>query len=229
MNSFYNHIESFKIISSIMLSMMLYEIPLRLNKYLVPYVSERFYIATIYDNISNFLIRDLGSIVILFYITKKLPDIFRSFGIQYSNLPEHHYTILLFNISYILLGIIYIFISNVIILFITNTLIYSIYLSQLMYLFLDPDRYSFRNNMDFYNSNVYLLNIVGGVYSILDLIFFKQFRVMWFVFFTIVSVPIFLKDPSLTNHKAYINCFYIPERVLSKLLSMCSRTNEPLN
>ena len=226
--SYYNYINFFKTTFSIFIPLLLYNISLTLNNYIVPYFPQQLYINNVYNFLFNFLYKTPAYILLLFYISKKVPYIFQSLGYKFSDLPNHPYIVLLFNVSYLLLAFHYLFIGNTYALFINNTLFYSIYLSQLIYLFLDPNLYFFKNNIDFYNSNALILNIVGGIYSILDITLFKRFRLIWFVLYTAISVPVCLKVRYIT-HKSYINVFYIPQRVLSNLISVCRYITSPPN
>ena len=219
MINFYNFIETFKIFSSIIMPILLYNIPLTLNNYIVPYLPQQLYSDTVYNFLFNFVYRYPINLILFIYTYKKIPHIFHNLGYQYSNLPDHPYIFLLFILTYIVLIVPSIFISNIYILIILNILVYSVYLSQIVYLFLNPNIYSFTNNKDFYNSNMIIFNVCSIIYSIIDIILIERLRLIWLSIYTLIFVPVLLKFSfNIPSELGYINFFYIPERVLTKIL-----------
>ena len=214
---FHNYIETFIIFSSMILGIFIYKVPLAINTCIVSILPKSFYIADTYNIMFDLVYSYSAYGLLLFYISKKIPQTFESLGYTYSNLPTHPYIYLLFKLSFVLLVVPMLFVTQYMKL-LFNIPMYSLYLSQLVYSFLDSDKHMFKNNIEFYNSNTLVLNAVSGVYSILVSIIFKQFSLIFFIISTLITVPILIKSPYITSGKSHINCFYIPERVLSKIL-----------
>ena len=59
----------------------------------------------------------------------------------------------------------------------------------------------------------------------------KRFKLIWFVIYTLLYVPILLKFPynKFSNKRYNINFFYIPERLLTKILLIYNKLIEHPN
>ena len=81
--SYYNYINFFKTTFSIFIPLLLYNISLTLNNYIVPYFPQQLYINNVYNFLFNFLYKTPTYILLLFYISKKIPYIFQNLGYKF--------------------------------------------------------------------------------------------------------------------------------------------------
>lgn len=223
----YQFTEAFRNFTSMIMGIFLYGIPMTLNTCIVSYLPNIFYIVDVYNILFDLVYGYIAYGLLFLYITKKFPETFESLGYTYSNLPTHPYIYLLMKLSFVLLTLPMLFVSHYMKILL-NIFVYSIYISQLVYLFLDVNKHFFNNNIEFYNSNVIILNITSTVYSILETLLFKQFSLIFFIIYTIIAVPVLIKSSYITEETSYINYFYIPERVMSKVLLICNINNDPI-
>lgn len=183
-------------------------------------------------NMSNNLIINTMSNILknLFFIIPIIPIIYLIIGQKINHLLGYYLPIFS-NGSHIYINIIvssvYLILSimchtNFYLGILFNSIAYSIYLSETIYHFLDPDLYKYNNLLDFYNFNKKKLLGTGLIFSVLTPYIPSQVMPFYYFIFTIFAAPLLIANKlnSFNALKPRTNVFYIFEIPINFLITI---------
>ena len=177
------------------------------------------------NNFANYICSILASILFRLPVTpityiivsNKLINQLTIISKKHTN-PNHIYQSILLIITYLFFFVT----SSINIYFATiiNTLSYSIYISEILYNFIDNKIYGFNNYVDFYNYNKYTFIPIGFLFSFCINYIGNNHTPLFYFSFTSLISPILLnyKFNSYNNLKYHRNIFYYFELPLNLVI-----------
>ena len=195
----------------------LYNIPIILTYRLLLSKSNSSNFSSFIGNFFNIFYKSPMYIILYFYTNSSLKKFINEINPNNTN-PEHYFQSIVVNTQFMFLYPLY-YLLPYPLYWIPSTLINSIYISQLSYKFIDSDKYTFNNSIDYCNSNLSLFLLLGGIFTIIEsrYLLIYNIEILGLFLYMLFIFPLLTIYPYVKKEQT-TNIFYVAEFIINFIL-----------